>query len=107
MYEISNYTKQQAKKLGVTVKPSTNKKKKIDVYITDGTGAKKKIASIGGIKATGEPYLDFPSYLKNDGKKKAEERRRLYKIRHAKDRKRVPGGIEMQKPGFFSDRLLW
>ena len=27
-YKIKNYTKQQAKKLGVTVKPSTNAKKK-------------------------------------------------------------------------------
>jgi len=107
MYQISNYTRQQAKKLGVTVKPSTNKKKKIDVYITDGTGKEKKITSVGAAKTDGSYYNDYPTYLKNDGKKKAEERRRLYRIRHAKDRKRVPGGIEKQKPGFFADRLLW
>ncbi len=107
MYQISNYTRQQAKKLGVTVKPSINPKKKIDVYITDGTGKEKKITSVGAAKTDGSYYNDYPTYLKNDGKKKAEERRRLYRIRHAKDRKRVPGGIEKQKPGFFADRLLW
>ena len=32
MYHITNYTKQKAKELNVQVKPSTNSKKKIDVY---------------------------------------------------------------------------
>ena len=32
MYIITDYTKNKAKKLGVIVKPSTNKKKKIDVF---------------------------------------------------------------------------
>ena len=32
MYSITNYTKGKAKKLGVSVKHSTNKKKKIDVF---------------------------------------------------------------------------
>lgn len=32
MYNITDYTRKQSKKLGVTVKPSTNKTKKIDVY---------------------------------------------------------------------------
>ena len=105
MYQITNYTKQQAKKLGVKVKPS--KKKKIDVYIKDGSGKEKKISSVGGVKADGSYYHDYSSYLKNDGKKKAEERRRLYRIRHARDRQRVSGGLEKQKPGFFADRLLW
>ena len=31
-YAITNYTYKQAKKLGLQVKPSTNKTKKIDVY---------------------------------------------------------------------------
>jgi len=107
MYQITNYTKQQAKKLGVKVKPSTNKKKKIDVFIKDGTGKEKKISSVGGVKTDGSYYNDYPTYLKNDGKKKAEERRRLYRIRHAKDRQRVSGGLEKQKPGYWADRLLW
>ena len=44
MYEITNYTYKQAKKLGVSVKNSTNKTKKIDVYKNG-----KKIASVGAI----------------------------------------------------------
>ena len=42
MYHITNYTYKQAKKLGVQVKQSTNKTKKIDVFKKN-----KKIASIG------------------------------------------------------------
>lgn len=53
-YTITNYTYKQAKKLGVTVKPSTNKTKKIDVYKKG-----KKIASVGALGMG-----DFPSYIK-------------------------------------------
>ena len=31
-YKISDYSKQKARELNVTIKPSKNKKKKIDVY---------------------------------------------------------------------------
>ena len=41
-YQIKQYTIDQAKKYGYTVKVSTNKKKKIDVYKDN-----VKIASIG------------------------------------------------------------
>jgi len=34
-YTITNYTRRQAKRLGVTVKPSTRKGKKIDVFKDD------------------------------------------------------------------------
>lgn len=91
MYQISQRTKDMAKKLGVTVKPSTNKNKKIDVFKDD-----KKIASIGAIQ-----YKDFHLFLKEDGKEVAEERKRLYKIRHQKDRNKVG------TPSFYADRLLW
>jgi hypothetical protein len=91
MYHITNYTKQKAKELNVTVKPSSNKKKKIDVY-KDG----KKVASIGAIS-----YQDYPTYLKTKGKEYAEERRRLYKLRHSKDR------TKEGSPGWWSDQLLW
>ena len=43
-YKITNYSYNQAKKLNVEIKPSTNKKKKIDVFKDN-----KKIASIGAI----------------------------------------------------------
>ena len=89
MYEITTYTRTQAARIGVIVKPSTSTAKKIDVYRNG-----KKIASIG---ATG--YSDYPTYIKTHGKAYADERRRLYKIRHEKDRH--------QKTGYLADKLLW
>jgi len=35
------------------------------------------------------------------GKEYADERRRLYKMRHEKDRNKVGS------PGFYADKLLW
>jgi len=90
-YQISQYTKNKAKQLGVVVKPSTNSKKKIDVFKDN-----NKIASIGAIS-----YQDYPTYLKTKGKEYAEERRRLYKLRHSKDR------TNEGSPGWWSDQLLW
>jgi len=74
-YQIKQYSFNQAKKLDVIIKPSTNKKKKIDVF-KDGN----KVASIGA-----NNYNDYPTYILKDGKKYADERRRLYKIRHKHD----------------------
>ena len=75
MYIIQPYTYQRAKELDLVVKPSTVKGKKIDVY-DDG----KKIASIGAVG-----YKDYAMYLKEKGKEYADERRRLYHIRHTKN----------------------
>lgn len=91
MYKITDYSKRQAEKLGLTVKPSTNKNKKLDVF-RDGN----RIASIG---AAG--YSDYPSYIKSHGQDYANERRRLYKLRHDKDSKKV------DSPGFLASRILW
>ena len=91
VYYITNYTRKQAKKMGVIVKPSTNKTKKIDVYRKN-----KKIASVG---ANG--MNDYPTYMKLKGKAYAKTRRRLYKIRHNKDRK------EKWTNGWLADKLLW
>jgi hypothetical protein len=90
MYQITDYSYQQAKKLGVDIKPSKNKNKKIDVFKSG-----EKIASIGS-----KGYKDYPNYLKID-KTLAEERRKFYKIRHEKDRK-IKGSA-----GFFADKILW
>lgn len=90
-YTITNYTKEQAKKLGVQVKPSTNRTKKIDVY-KDG----KKIASIGA-----RGMNDYPTWIKKKGIEYAKERRRLYKIRH--DNTRHKRGT----PSYYADKLLW
>ena len=89
-YKIKKYSLEQAKKLGVSIKPSTNPKKKLDVF-KDG----KKVVSIG---ASG--YGDFPSYLEKD-KEVALERRRLYKKRHEKYRN-IKG-----TPSFYADKILW
>lgn len=90
-YSITNYTKNQAKKLGVVVKPSSVKGKKIDVFKNG-----EKIASVGALG-----YSDYPTYMKTKGKAYADERRKLYKIRHAKDRN-VKGS-----DGYYADKLLW
>ena len=91
MYDITEYSKKQAKKLGVEIKPSTRKDKKIDVFKND-----KKIASIGG-----KGYKDYPTYIKEKGKDYAKERRKLYKDRHEKDRQKKGSA------GFYADKILW
>ena len=88
MYNITDYSYRQAKAIGVEIKISTNKKKKIDVF-KDG----KKIASIGAIG-----YSDYPTFIKEKGRAYADERRRLYHIRHAKDK---------SLNGYYAKKLLW
>jgi hypothetical protein len=90
-YKISTHTKTQARKLGVQVKPSKLKGKKIDVF-KDG----KKVASVGAIG-----YGDYPTFKRTKGKKYADERRRLYKIRHNKNRNK------RGTPSYYADKLLW
>ena len=53
-YRITKYTYDQAKKLGVTVKPSTVKGKKIDVFNKKG----EKLASVGALG-----YADYPTFM--------------------------------------------
>lgn len=91
MYEIKARQKRNAKKLGVEIKPSTNKKKKIDVFKNG-----KKIASIGGAG-----YSDYATYIKDKGKDFADNRRRLYKIRHDKTRKIIGSN------SYWADQILW
>lgn len=91
MYEITTQSKLRAKKLGVEIRPSTNKNKKIDVFRDN-----EKVASIG---ATG--YKDYPTYLREDGAQTANKRKSLYKLRHAKDR------LIKGTPGFYADQILW
>lgn len=94
-YSITQYTRSKARKHGVTVKRSTNPKKKLDVYKRV-NGTMKKVASIG---ATG--YGDYPTFMRKEGKQSANKHRRRYKIRHEKDRHRVG------TPGYYADKLLW
>ena len=89
-YKITDYTLEKAHKYGLSVKPSTNKKKKIDVYKDD-----KKIGSVGAIG-----YDDYPTYIKTKGKSYADNKRRLYKLRHNYDKPKYSNG-------WLADKLLW
>ena len=89
-YRILPYSQEQAKKLGVSIKPSRNPKKKIDVF-----KGQEKIASIGAMG-----YTDYPHLLMKD-RRSADDRRRAYKARHVGDRS-VEGTA-----GWYADRLLW
>ena len=91
-YSITSYSYEQARRLGVTIKPSTHTGKKIDVFNKKGD----KIASIGAIGMN-----DYPTWIKKEGKEFAEKRRKAYKSRHEKDR-HVSGS-----PGYFADKILW
>jgi hypothetical protein len=90
MYHITKYSYEKAKQLGVQIKPSTNKKKKIDVFKNN-----VKVASIGAIN-----YKDYPNYLKED-KALAVQKRHLYKLRHEKDRHVIGSN------GYYADKILW
>jgi hypothetical protein len=89
MYKITNYSRKRAKKLGVTIKHSTNTKKKIDVFKKG-----KKVCSVGNLN-----YNNYPTHMIKRGKTYANTRRRFYKIRHNKDRKKGCG--------YYADKILW
>lgn len=95
-YKIFPYSLEQAKKINVVIKPSTNSLKKIDVF-KNGI----KVASIGA-----KGMNDYPTYmqLEKQGtieKGHAKKRRELYKKRHEKDRK-ITGSA-----GWYADKILW
>ena len=95
-YLIKNYTKQRAKSLGVKVKPSRVKGKKIDVFKGD-----VKVASVGAIG-----YNDYPTFMELERQGKvpkgtAAKRRKAFKTRHEKNRKK------RGTPAYYADKLLW
>ena len=75
----------KASKIGVKVKPSTRKGKKLDVFDKKG----KKIGSIGAVG-----YEDFNIH-------KDKSRRKKYKARHSKYRNKKGTN------SFFADKILW
>jgi len=95
MYQIRPYTKAQARKIGVTVRPSKRKGKKIAVFKNG-----KKVADVG---ATG--YKDYPTYMELEKKGKvpkgtAKQKQRQYKARHVyRNRKNTAA--------WYADKLLW
>lgn len=90
-YKIKRYSFSQAKKLGVTIKPSKRLGKKIDVYKGD-----KKVASIGALG-----YGDYPTFMERMGKEYADKKRKAYKTRHEKDRHKRGSA------GYYADKILW
>ena len=91
MYSITNYTYKKAKRLGVTVKPSKNKSKKLNVYKNG-----QKIVSVGAYGMG-----NYPTYIEERGSRYAKTRRRLYKMRHESDRHKK--GTK----GWYANQLLW
>ena len=89
-YTITGYSKAAARRLGVTIRPSTLKNKKIDVMSKTG----KKICSIGDSR-----YSDFPSYVSSHGLAHAKKRRTLYHKRH--------GTYAAGTPGYYASHILW
>lgn len=83
--------KNNAKKLGVTIRSSSNPSKKLDVF-KDG----KKVASIGA-----KGYNDYDLWIKKKGLEFANNRRKLYKARHQNNRN-IKG-----TNGFYADKILW
>lgn len=96
-YTVTQEIKRRAKALGVEVRPSRNPKKKLDVYDKDDNSF---IASIGQAGAN-----DYHLWLKEKGQAYANERRRLYHIRHKGEAPRIKNG----KPtaSHLAKVLLW
>jgi len=89
-YKILQFTKDRAKELGVEIRVSTKKNKKIDVFLPN------KIISIGA-----SSYFDYPHYLQEFGKEYADEKNEAYIKRHKKD-------VDVKgTAGWYASRLLW
>ena len=93
-YIIKPLQRTKAKNLGLTIKPSTNKKKKVDVFKGD-----KKVGSVGALG-----YNDYATYIQKIGKKDADKKRKNYLKRHAKEPKIKEG---KRTNSYYADRILW
>ena len=96
-YKIQPRQFKIAKKLGVEIKPSKNKK--IDIYKDD-----IKVASIGGRRKDKTFYNDYATYIKVLGKTKAKKKKEQYLARHSKEPKEKDG---KKTNSFYSDVILW
>jgi hypothetical protein len=95
-YKISDYTKNRARFIGVTVRPSKAKGKKIDVFLNG-----IKVASVGALG-----YPDYPTWMRLEQEGKvpkgfAAMRRKNYKARHQSNR------VKKGSAGYYADQLLW
>ena len=92
-YKISKRQEANAIKENVIIFPAhKDSKKKIEIYDEDGL----YMFSIGQ-----KGYKDYSIFLEEKGKEYADERKRLYKIRHNKTR-HIKGS-----PSYFSWKILW
>jgi hypothetical protein len=89
MYQITKYSFDRARELGVLIKPSNKKWYKIDVFDKD----LNYITSVGD-----DRYSDYPHYIESHNLEYAENRRRLYRLRHKNN-----NSIR----GFFALNILW
>jgi hypothetical protein len=89
-YKILPQQRAAAKKLGVTIKPSEVKGKKIAVF-KDG----EKIADIGALG-----YGDYWTYYQAD-KYLARSKREAYKARHNGEQNKIGS------PGYYAWYILW
>ena len=90
-YKITSVHRSKARRLGVSIKPSTVKGKKLDVFKGD-----KKVASIGALGMG-----DYIVFKRTKGLEFANKRRKAYKSRHASNRNKVG------TPGYYADKILW
>ena len=81
---ILSKAKARAKALGVEVKPSTRKNKKLDVFKNG-----EKLVSIGDIR--------YSDYLQHGD----EDRSKRYKARHE------PHRHKRGTPSYYADQILW
>jgi hypothetical protein len=96
-YKIKPYTFQRALDLGVKVRPSTNPRKKIDVFDFHNNF----ITSIGAIG-----YKDFPTYTEEFGLEYALNKRDLYRKRHQREIQRL-GDRWLGSRSYYAWSLLW
>ena len=95
VYKVTKEIKDKAKSVGVEVKPSTRKGKKLDAY-KDG----EYQASFG---QTG--YKDYHIHKKEKGEAYANERRRLYHIRHKDEGGKMKDG--KLTASYLAKKILW
>lgn len=95
-YTITEEIRRKAAAIGVTVKPSNTKGKKLDAF-KDGV----KQASFGALG-----YGDYHVFKRDHGEEFARKKRAAYKKRHESDRHiRTRNG--KLTAGYLADKILW
>jgi hypothetical protein len=90
-YQITSRQRANARRIGVKIKPSTVKGKKLDVFKGD-----KKVASIGALG-----MMDFDKWKAKEGIEKAKKRQKAFKSRFSKQR------VKVGTPAYYADQILW